>query len=375
MAQVAYRMSTKSITLMLNNQPAIIPSSHINFDEIKSELMKDVHDEDRIADLTDLIKAIKIASAGRVEVYNSKVLFDGVECHNFLATRILQHAHNKLPFEPLMLMLTNLMDNPNTEIRNDLFAWLEAGDMPVTSDGHIIGYKYVQDDYYSAYMGTNGKVFHGLYETVSMPRGECDEDRKRTCSTGLHFCSFGYLGSYSKNNRIIIVKVNPKNITAIPDEYNLQKARCCEYYVMGEITEDVADHYRGTNITTPEGNTSEFTLNEVEDVDGVEEETFYANTGEGWDEGFVSPSGYKSLATPAGVDAYKDEKADAKAHNAKVKAALKGKSFTTRQGVKIKAYTLFKSVGLYGQRGASKKLGIPRTTIQSWLLSIQNETK
>ena len=76
-----------------------------------------------------------------------------------------------------------------------------------------------------------------------MSRKECDKERDNVCSTGLHFCSLEYLpnfGSSSNGERTVIVKVNPKDVTSIPSDYNMSKGRCCEYEVVGEHVGD--DH-------------------------------------------------------------------------------------------------------------------------------------
>ena len=333
MSNVPYRMSATSITLMLNNTPQIIPSSHMNFGKLVEELKKPQHDSKRIATLADIPAAIKLASSGRVDVFDGEVHVDGTVCHNHLAVRILESIKNGFPIEPLMRFLDRLYSNPNTEIREDLFKWLESGDMPITEDGCFIGYKYVQSDYYSSHSGKDGKVLHALFTTVSMPREECDESRDNTCSTGLHFCSYEYLPSgYTHSQRIIILKIAPENVTAIPNDYRNQKGRCCEYDVIGEITGNVSDHYRGRGVVDPAGT--------LEDVN-------------------IVPEGQKS-AKPVG-ERTKDE----------IKEILTGLSF--KHAATKKTFTAFRvwnEVNKKGQRKASTNLGVPRTTIQNWLTVI-----
>lgn len=36
-----------------------------------------------------------------------------------------------------------------------------------------------------------------------------------------------------------MVKVNPKNVVAIPSDYNNMKGRACEYEVIGVINEEI----------------------------------------------------------------------------------------------------------------------------------------
>jgi hypothetical protein len=70
-----------------------------------------------------------------------------------------------------------------------------------------------------------------------MERNQVDDDKDRTCSTGLHFCSQDYLPSFgsAQGNRVVIVKINPADVVSIPSDYNNAKGRACRYEVVGEI--------------------------------------------------------------------------------------------------------------------------------------------
>ena len=72
---------------------------------------------------------------------------------------------------------------------------------------------------------------------VEMERNEVDDDKDRTCSTGLHFCSESYLNSFG-GERTVIVKINPRDVVSIPSDYNDSKGRACRYEVIGELGVD-----------------------------------------------------------------------------------------------------------------------------------------
>jgi hypothetical protein len=73
-----------------------------------------------------------------------------------------------------------------------------------------------------------------------MDRNTVDDDQNRTCSTGLHFCSKEYLGSFG-GQRILILKINPRDVVSIPTDYNASKGRACRYEIADEIDKDKAD--------------------------------------------------------------------------------------------------------------------------------------
>jgi len=100
---------------------------------------------------------------------------------------------------------------------------------------------------------------------LEMPRNEVDADKDRTCSTGLHFCSYDYLKSFH-GERVVVLKINPKDVVSIPSDYNNSKGRTCRYEVVDEIELD-----RKGGLPTeklPEGCTTQYS--EYDDFDDVE---------------------------------------------------------------------------------------------------------
>ena len=129
-----------------------------------------------------------------------------------------------------------MYDNPSKTAVDELYLFLEACELPITEDGHFIAYKIVKNDYKDIYSGT---LDNSIGKTVSMPRNAVDDDRNRTCSAGLHFCSKDYLSHYGSgsrsNDRCILVKINPADVVSIPADYNNAKGRTWQYTVVGEV--------------------------------------------------------------------------------------------------------------------------------------------
>lgn len=163
----------------------------------------------------------------------------------------------------------NLFLNPDEFVIDQLYGFLEHNGHPITTNGYFLAYKAVQVK--QKFDTTTGKLIEtkiydentgkevkqvassdmefspihtgGSYgndikigEPVSMPRGECDGNPFETCSRGLHVGSMAYVadfGSGRKNNVVIEVLVNPKNVVAVPVDYNNTKMRVCEYFPIG----------------------------------------------------------------------------------------------------------------------------------------------
>jgi hypothetical protein len=79
-------------------------------------------------------------------------------------------------------------------------------------------------------------------KTVEMERNQVDDDKDHTCSTGLHFCSQDYLNHFS-GERVMILKINPRDVVSIPADYGDTKGRCCRYEVIGELGVDPAEAF------------------------------------------------------------------------------------------------------------------------------------
>jgi len=134
--------------------------------------------------------------------------------------------------EPLRNFLNRLLRNPSYRVREELFAFLTHGDIPLTEDGRFLAYKAVRSDYYDIYSGT---LLNTVGSVVEMPRSQVDDNSERTCSAGLHVCSRDYLPSFAHSNgHVMICEIDPADVVSIPRDYNNTKMRCCRYTVVGE---------------------------------------------------------------------------------------------------------------------------------------------
>ena len=127
--------------------------------------------------------------------------------------------------------LENMFKNPFINAVEEIYDFCSKMDFEITEDGCFLAYKAVNKNLTSCHDNiTQHKI--GEYTEVEA----FDTDRHQTCSKGLHFCSKGYLNHY-KGDVIIIVKVNPMDVVAIPTDYDNMKGRCKRYMTVG-ILED-----------------------------------------------------------------------------------------------------------------------------------------
>lgn len=230
-----YIIQGSNITVVVDNKPYTINKSHISYQRVLTALK--AQDWDTVKDVVDPQKVVVEFGKGNVSVQGDKVFWKDRELHNALTKRMVSMIQDGFPVEPLVAFMDNLMDNPSKRAVNELYGFLEKNSLPITPDGYFLAYKKIKFDYTDCH---TGKMDNSVGKVVEMERNDVDDDQNRTCSTGLHFCSQEYLSHFG-GDRIVIVKINPRDVVSIPTDYNNSKGRACRYEVIDEIDKDKAD--------------------------------------------------------------------------------------------------------------------------------------
>jgi hypothetical protein len=221
-----------NLTLVLNNKSYQVLPDHLNYKMILEVLPTASADE--LLDMVDIQKAVTVYSQGLVEIKEGRVLYDNEEVHGSISKRILEFMSKGLPFQPLVNFLNNLMDNPSMQSQQELYDFLEHEHLPITEDGHFLAYKAVRSDYMDKYAG---KFRNKVGDICKMTRSKVDDNRSIGCSQGLHAGALNYVASYGNvdsGDKIVIVKINPKDVVSVPSDCNHEKLRTCQYEVVGE---------------------------------------------------------------------------------------------------------------------------------------------
>lgn len=245
---IAGTITPNSMTLIVDGLTNVLtPASHRNYDAIRDAWK--AQNMDRVRSLLDLTSAITGIMDGRVSVEHGVVSLDGENLHNAITTRIIEQHAEGFDASSMCNFLANLEDNPSKQAVDELYLFLEAGNLPITEDGCFLAYKMVREDYTDHY---TGKFDNSVGKTPKMKRNKVDDRRDVTCSDGLHFCSQGYLHSYHSGGRVMLIKINPRDVVSIPSDYKNAKGRCCQYEVVGEVDRSAAtpDHSFDTSVMT-----------------------------------------------------------------------------------------------------------------------------
>jgi len=172
---------------------------------------------------------------GSVQVRGGSVYYKGRPVHTTLTKRILQLVEKGKSAAPLLRFMDNLHQNPSPDSVNELYDWLMRSNLPVTDDGCFMAYKAVTGDYKDKHTGT---VDNAVGQVAAMPRKAVDPVRENECSFGLHFCSLAYVKSFfSDGDKLLGVKINPRDVVSIPRDYNFSKGRTWRYEVVMEIAD------------------------------------------------------------------------------------------------------------------------------------------
>lgn len=255
------------MTVLHNGEAYSVDASHPNHRELLQAFK-----EDRLDDFVLLTKTshgVKVyaetdtsGSKTGLVVQEDGIYFGGVKLHNSLVDRITEMKRDGFAIDYMLRFLENLMENPSSRAVNELYDFLSNKGLPITDDGCFLAYKTVRKDYRAKYRGNNltllqGKVvddaiYNGIGEVIECPRNEVDDERGNECSKGLHVGGLNYSGPngwyYSSGDKVVIVKVNPKDVVSVPKDHEAQKVRVCKYEVVEDYVEKLPDGAVGEKV-------------------------------------------------------------------------------------------------------------------------------
>lgn len=246
MTALPYINSGSAVTVFLAGVPHALAGTHPNFDTILDMIRNGELTDDRLDEIRKLVdhraaieEKVKGVTYGKVTVGQDAILLNGSPIHSYLATKMVDMLGAGHDVAPWAKFMDKLYNNPSKTAVDELFLWLEKAQMPITPEGNFLAYKKVQDDFSSYHKGPNGlTVFNRVGDVVEMIRNEVDDDRNRTCSAGLHFCSWHYLPSYyGGRGKVVILEIDPGDVVSIPSDYDNAKGRAWRYVVKGVIPE------------------------------------------------------------------------------------------------------------------------------------------
>jgi len=244
--------------MVINGKPVTVAKSDKYFAEVVDALKRKATGEEILdileAEKRKMEQAVEVAPG--IEMKGGQLYYNGETIAGVLGERMLQMVDEGFDLTPMVAFLTNLMENPAKRVVDHLYAFLDHGKNPITEDGCFLAYKAVREDFKDIH---SGNFDNSVGQVLSMPRNRVDEDPNNTCSYGFHVCSFDYLPHFANaNGHVMVCKVNPADVVAIPRDYNNTKMRVCKYEVISEYEDYYGkkeDTLANTSVATTAGRT------------------------------------------------------------------------------------------------------------------------
>jgi hypothetical protein len=229
----SFIIHSKFLNVILDGLPYMMDDSNPNF----SACIKAIKEKswNLVKQLVSKEVAINNLGNDLVKVKNGAIYYRDEEIHSVMTQKmltLLDEGHN---IDPMIKFLENLMANPSASAIMELYDFLKVGNLPLTEDGCFLAYKRVRGNWKDIHSNSFDNT---IGRKLEMPRSDVNPNRNEVCSRGFHFCSFDYLLQFSSNDsstdKILIVKINPKDVVSIPSDYNQTKGRTCKYEVFAE---------------------------------------------------------------------------------------------------------------------------------------------
>lgn len=226
------------LSIGMPGRPFQMTSAHPMFEQLADVLRNGQFDE--VPKLVLTAEGLANRTAGKVTFEKGVISYEGTEVHSTLASYICKLADEGKDVAKFVLFMDNLYKNPSKDSITELFDFLTRGltgnePVPITDDGCFLVYKAVRADFKDCHTGT---INNEPGQVVMMPRKRVDDNRRNECSNGLHVCRRSYLNNFGSGGKVMEVKVNPKDVVSIPQDYNSAKMRVAEYEVLRELTKD-----------------------------------------------------------------------------------------------------------------------------------------
>jgi hypothetical protein len=184
--------------------------------------------ERRLNDIQEIVETIERSFEGSGLVLKDGVLYENDEpIPTELNARVILYKEQGLPYDSLLKFWENLKQNPSFNARQQLFAFLTHNGHPLTEDGCFIAYRGVTSEFKDKH---TGQFDNSVGSVCEMERAKVDDNPNNTCSKGLHVACFDYANGFGE--QLIEVKVNPRDVVAVPTDYNGTKMRTCRFEVV-----------------------------------------------------------------------------------------------------------------------------------------------
>lgn len=268
MFAATFNATTGFLTAIVNGTVYSVNKTHVNYDKLL-EAYKTSNADEFVKWFNFTKEELKVTAVlaqvvnSGLQFVNDQLVYNGKVLHNSYVGRIVRARDAGFPIDPMVKFFENLLQNPSQRSVEELPDFLENKNLPITEDGCFLAYKTLKSDWYSKASGTltllqgksdeRGYIYNAVGETIECVRNEVDDERSHECSKGLHVGGLAYSGPggwyNSVGDKVVICKINPKDVVSVPKDHNAQKVRVCKYEVISEYVEPLNDHHVNVDAT------------------------------------------------------------------------------------------------------------------------------
>lgn len=227
---------TAKVYTITNTQP--------NWNKVVDLIKEEDTDEEILQTISVRAAVENFAPSGTIAVVGNDVRYKNHPLHGLDVDHLLEaiRTGNKRQAKALTLFLENKQLNPSYRAVNDMYKFRQDRGMPLTDDGCFLAYKGVGSDYWSKNGNPNtivlsgetneqGQILNKIGAYIEVDRKCVEDDPTKGCGEGLHAGSLEYASGWG--NKVVIVKINPKDVVSVPTSED-NKMRVCAYTVVNE---------------------------------------------------------------------------------------------------------------------------------------------
>lgn len=247
-------INNSGIVLFIDNKPLKFERGSMQYAKILEKF--DLPEAEQDAAIREVIqKTSPNAEKNGFKISPESVSYLGEELPQSLADKVRAIHEEGLPLSLFEKFWQNLQLNPSASSVRELYEFLSYKELPLTEDGCFLAYKGLDSNFWSisgnketkvinGQTNKSGNIFNGVGEKIEVRRWDVDDNRTNHCSFGLHVGSLDYARGFAQGT-VVVVKINPKDVVSVPNDYNCQKCRVSAYEVVSifeqEITAPVVD--------------------------------------------------------------------------------------------------------------------------------------
>lgn len=231
--------NNENVTFFCNGQSYQLSNQSPFYDELIKELQSDTPNiEGIISYCNNPVLKSYLPKGLEINLDMESVFYNGEEVNNSAIDYLFKAKQEGKNISSIESFIKRLFKNPNMDTINNLFDFVSLNSMPICDDGCFLAYKVVNENMTSIHdFRTQHKVGENILPILSWD--QVDTDRKSTCSYGYHFCSWKYIeeafrgiqGIINAKQVLLVLKIDPEMVAAIPYDYDGSKGRARTYLV------------------------------------------------------------------------------------------------------------------------------------------------